>query len=116
MSALNKVYEYKKKLPLTPHWRGTQETHIADAEKDYVLGFISIEEFGELFGGYLKCFENPETTETPNFIGVWGKDKTAKFKRILQERGAKFEICKIDGEQRRISITSQTRLPGALHE
>lgn len=116
MDATNKVYEYKKTLPHTPHGRSKQESHIIDAEKEFVHQFISIEEFGELFGGYLKCFENPKTTEMPKFVGVWGKDKTAMFKRILCERGAKFEICQIDGETRTISITSQIRLPGALYE
>ena len=107
MCAMNTVFEYKKKLPHTPHSRGTQESHIIDAAREYVLQFLSMEELNEIFGGYIACFDERENSENQRYLGVWGKDKTGKFKRILRERGAEFEVCKISGEDRRISITAQ---------
>jgi hypothetical protein len=109
MQSENKLYEYKKILPHTPHARGNQETNIVDGGKEFVLQYIAMQEFGELFGGYLKGFEEPKTAEHREFIGVWGKDRVAEFKRILQERGAEFESCIIDGNTRQISVTSQQR-------
>lgn len=107
MNEMNQVFEYKKKLPHNPHGRGTQETHIVDAAQSFVLQFISMEELRDHFGGYIACFDKPNSAEGVRYIGVWGKDKTGKFKRILRERGAEFDVCKIDGETRKISVTAQ---------
>lgn len=107
---MNKLYQYQKKLPHTPHGRGKEETQIVDAERSFVDSYISREEFAELFGGFLIT----EDREDPPglYRGVWGKDKVRKFKQVLQERGAEFEICKIDGSQRIFRVTAQEKLLG----
>lgn len=102
------LFEYRKKLPHAPHGRGEQESNIVDAAQEFVLQYISYDELKEIFGGFIATFDKAKDSEKQRYIGVWGKDKTGAFKRIMEERGAKFEIRKIDGETRRISTTIQT--------
>ena len=106
---MNKLYEYKKRLPHTPHGRGTEETHIIDGERDFVDSYIARDEFSKLFGGFLITENKGDPPGLFQYRGVWGKDKVRKFKRALRERGAEFEVCKIDGSQRFISVTAQRR-------
>jgi hypothetical protein len=107
---MQKLFEYRKILPHTPHGRGNQQTLIVDGDRAFIESFISKDEFDELFGGYLLT----SATESPRDVayrGVWGKDKVRKLKRLLRERGAEFEICKIDGSERWINATAQSWLP-----
>lgn len=63
------------------------------AERNWVEQFIPISEFDLLFGGYATWQPTEELGET---LGVWGKRNVSRFRRILKERGAEFEV--IDGE------------------
>src|SRR5688572_27993229 len=99
---MDKVYVYRKKII-----RGSADTPIIDAERQFVESFIAIDEFPSLFGGYLITSNIDDPPGMSRYRGVWGKDKVRKFKRILKERGATFELCTIDGSQRFIKITSQ---------
>lgn len=107
---MNKLYEYQTKLPHTPHAGGEEETHIVDAERPFVDSYIDRDEFAELFGGFLIS----EDLEDPpkQYRGVWGKEKVRKFKRVLRERGAEFEVCRIDGSQRHFRVTAREKSLG----
>jgi len=107
---MNKLYEYQKKLPHMPNAHGNEETHIVDAERSFVDSYISRDEFAELFGGFLITEDREEPPGS--YRGVWGKDKVRKFKQVLRERGAEFEICKIDGFQRIFRVTAQEKSLG----
>lgn len=89
----NKIYEYRTQLV-----GGAANTIVADGELNWIHSFISREEFQSLFGGSLISADGVSTEV--RYRGVWGKDKVRKFKRILRERGAIFEVCKIDGTTR----------------
>lgn len=66
---------------------------VIKGEIQWVVQFIPAAEFEELFGGYITWHPTEEIAET---IGVWGKRNVSRFRRILRERGAEFDV--IDGE------------------
>lgn len=101
------LYQYKKVLPLSPHARGKQTTHIIDTDKVHIIELISKEEFSEFFGGYLMTTKKEPNSKKLEFIGVWGKDKIQKLKKVLRDRKIEFEIVEIDGASRHIGATAQ---------
>ncbi len=66
---------------------------VIKGELGWVAQFIPVAEFEELFGGYITWHPTDEIAET---IGVWGKRNITRFRRILRDRGAEFDI--VDGE------------------
>lgn len=67
---------------------------VVKGELEWVAQFIPVAEFQELFGGYITWHPTDEIGET---IGVWGKRNVSRFRRILRERGAEFEIVNDEG-------------------
>ena len=97
---MEKIYEYKKKLV-----RGSPYTLLADAPIAWVESYIPRKEFALLFGGHLLASDT-ESSAVCRYKGVWARDKVRRFKQILRERGAIFEVCRIDGDARWISCTA----------
>ncbi|CAN5504558.1 hypothetical protein BH10ACI2_BH10ACI2_09740 [soil metagenome] len=83
---------YTFKAPLLGYTRSV--TAVAKSELGWVAQFIPVAEFQELFGGYITWRPTDEIGET---IGVWGKRNVSRFRRILLERGAEFDIVDNEG-------------------
>jgi hypothetical protein len=64
---------------------------VVQGERDFVEQFIPIVEFPKLFGGYIasRSLDGKE-----DFLGVWRVRTVQRFKRLLHERGAVFEVKK----------------------
>ena len=71
---------------------------VIKGEIDWIAQLIPIAEFQELFGGYITWHPTDEIGET---IGVWGKRNVSRFRRILRERGAVFEVVDNEGPKQR---------------
>jgi hypothetical protein len=88
--------------------KGRSQVQVIKGSRQWVEQYIPLEEFAELFGGYL-IWREPETktSEMPDEgIGVWGKRKAAKFRRILRERGAVFKVTEEEGHTQQLAIRS----------
>lgn len=64
------------------------------APKSWADRYIPEAEFRAIFGGRIVWREPIKQTDVMpgEAVGVWGRRKVAKFKRILRERGAEFEV------------------------
>jgi hypothetical protein len=97
------LYEYES----TFYTDGRSEKVVCQGRKSFVENFIVQEEFYELFGGFILS-DNIESSE--EFIGVWGKRKCQKFRQILRERSAEFELIRSQTPEFRRIITSVKNL------
>jgi hypothetical protein len=87
----NVLYEYRL------DWsKGSERRHI-DGERRFVERFIPMDEFKELFGGYALLRDRSGGLE---FLGVWGRQEIARFKRALRSRGAVFIVRSEDTNNR----------------
>ncbi|MGI8639721.1 MAG: hypothetical protein ACR2MG_07180 [Pyrinomonadaceae bacterium] len=93
------LYEYES----TFYTDGRSEKLVCQGRKDFIEMFIIQKEFDELFGGFILS-KNIESGE--EFIGVWGRRKCQRFRRILRERGAEFKLLKDKVPEFRRIITS----------
>ena len=96
-----KLYEYKK----YSLGEVCSETFVCQGRKAFVEQFIRRREVSDVFNGFILSL-NTETNE--EFLGVWGKRNCQKFRRILRERGANFELVTnaiVPGLQRGITAT-----------
>lgn len=76
---------------------GQSEPYVIKGDRKWIELYIPIDEFLVLFGGYATWRPPDEPSESMGEgVGVWGKRNISRFKRILRERGAEFEI--VDGE------------------
>jgi hypothetical protein len=80
----NYLYEYAY------DWYGDGRL-VAQGERTFVEQFISIAEFSKLFGGFIACRSLDGKEE---YLGVWKVRTVQRFKRLLRERGAIFEVKK----------------------
>ena len=84
-----------------PDWfiDGRSTLFAAKAHKTWVLQFVSEDELCELFGGYAtwRAPAEPSPEMPGEAIGVWGRRKVARFKRILRDRGAGFNVVSDSG-------------------
>jgi hypothetical protein len=80
--------------------RAAENAVLIDGDREFVEKFISRNEFPQLFGGYFLASEADKPSAKPRFIGVWGSFLVRKFKRILRERGARFEVLSVDSESK----------------
>jgi hypothetical protein len=80
----NYLYEY------VYDWYGDGRL-VVQGERTFVEQSIPIAEFSKLFGGYIasRSFDGKE-----DFLGVWRVRTVQRFKRLLRERGAIFEVKK----------------------
>jgi hypothetical protein len=84
------------------------QVQVIKGSRQWVEQYIPLEEFAQLFGGYL-IWREPETktSEMPNEgLGVWGKRKVSRFQRILRERGAVFRLIEEEGHFQQLAIRS----------
>lgn len=95
---MDKLYQYRKPI------RGSAESVIVNGPIAWIDSYIHREELGPIFGGFLLLTDSDDVKSVNRYRGVWGRDKISKLKRILRERGAVFEVCKIDGASRRIRV------------
>ncbi len=82
---------YKFETPVLGYKRSVPT--VIKGEIHWIVQFIPASEFEELFGGYITWHPTDEIGET---IGVWGKRNVSRFRRILRERKAEFDV--VDGE------------------
>jgi hypothetical protein len=80
---------------------------VIKGDRKWIEQFISVDELGEIFGGYATWRPPDEPTEMMRGegLGVWGKRNISKFRRILRERGAEFEVIDGEGPKQRIWTT-----------
>ena len=73
---------------------GRDEPVVAEADRSWVEKYIPKEEFPELFGGYVtwRVPESPTDEMPGEAIGVWGRRKVSRFRRILREREADYNV------------------------
>ncbi len=67
---------------------GRSERVVCQGRASFVEEFISREEFQALFGGYALS----EDQSGCDYIGVWGSRVCKRFRRVLRERGASFQV------------------------
>ncbi|MEJ7624787.1 MAG: hypothetical protein WKF34_12410 [Pyrinomonadaceae bacterium] len=71
---------------------------VIKGERKWIEQFIPLAEFQTLFGGYVTWHPTEEIDET---IGVWGKRNVSRFRRLLRERGAEFDVIDNEGPAQR---------------
>lgn len=69
---------------------GRSERVVCQGRAAFVRRFIPQSEFIELFGGYVLSAD-PSGEE---YLGVWSTRMCSRFRRILRERGAEFEVSR----------------------
>lgn len=77
------LYTAMIELPVNVHG----ETHIIVGEWSYIKAFFTLKELEQTFGGYLKGSSSGEF-----YLGVWSQRICSKFRRILREKGAVFNV------------------------
>jgi hypothetical protein len=77
------LYEASMRLPFVI--RGP--SNVAVAERSFVRRFFTLKEMEQEFGGYLHGL-SPEHS----YLGVWSTRTCSRFRRLLRERGAEFNI------------------------
>jgi len=101
---LNKLFTFQT------HLLGDKrsEVQVIKGSRLWVEQYIPLEEFGQLFGGYI-MWREPEAQTSDMLdegLGVWGNRKASKFRRILKERGAAFKIVEGEGPIQKLAIRS----------
>ena len=71
---------------------------VVKAEGEWADQFIPLSEFKTLFCGYISWHPTEEIGLT---VGVWGKRNVSRFRRILRERGAEFDVIRNEGPKQR---------------
>jgi len=69
---------------------GRSEHPVCQGRRAFVEKFIPRREFMELFGGYALSADS----SNEEYLGVWSRRMCQRFRRLLRERGAQFEISK----------------------
>lgn len=77
-------------------------------DRAWIEQFIKVDEFSDLFGGYATWRPPDVATEMMRgeALGVWGRRNISRFRRILRERGAEFEVVNEEGPKQHIWTTS----------
>ena len=95
---MDALYEY------TLDWSKGSKRHHLDGERTFIERYIRLDEFDSLFGGKMLLVDASGQSE---FVGVWGRQATSRFKRVLKERGAEFVIQDVDANNRVVKIYRQ---------
>lgn len=92
------------------NWASTRRSipFATKGDRIWIEQFMKADEFMDLFGGYATLRPPDSTTEMMlgEAIGVWGKRNISRFRRILRERGAEFEVVEGEGPKQQIWTTS----------
>lgn len=77
-------------------------------DRIWIEQYIKADEFIDLFGGYATWRPPDIPTEmmSGEALGVWGNRNISRFRRILRERGAEFEVVNDEGPIQQIWTTS----------
>jgi hypothetical protein len=83
--AKQSVHEYRA------NWYsdGRSDRIVTQGDAKFVERYIPQNEFPKLFGGFIRS-RSPDGGR--EFLGVWGRREGSRFRRLLRERGATFEI------------------------
>ncbi len=86
---------------------GESKPYAIKGDRKWIELYIAIDEFLELFGGYVTWRPPDEPTDAMGEgLGVWGRRNISRFRRILRERGAEFEVVDSEGPKQHIWTTS----------
>ena len=81
--------------------------YVLKGDREWIERYIPIDEFLDLFGGYATWRPPDEPSEVMGEgLGVWGNRNISRFRRILRERGAEFEVINGEGPAQHIWTTS----------
>jgi hypothetical protein len=83
---------------------GRSEHPVCQGRRAFIEQFIPQPEFADLFGGYVLSADSSDG----EFLGVWSRRTCQKFRRILRERGAQFEVSS-EPPKLRLKVTSTRR-------
>lgn len=81
---MESVYEYLS----TWFHDHRSERVVCQGRASFVEEFIDKDEFPKLFGGYALS----EDENGRDYLGVWGSRICKRFRRVLRERGACFQV------------------------
>jgi hypothetical protein len=99
------LYEFRDPL----HRSGAAAPVVVKGSRSAIEQFIPLHEFDDLFGGYVlwRTPAKPTDSMPGHGLGVWGRRTTARFRRILRERGATIERVFGRGPEQQLLIVSQ---------
>jgi hypothetical protein len=80
---------------------GRSEHPVCQGRAAFVREFIPEREFMSLFGGFVLSADS----SGEEYLGVWSRRMCSRFRRVLRERGAQFEV-RTDPPHLRLKITS----------
>jgi len=82
--SVERIYEF------TSNWYrdGRSQRTTCQGRRLFIERFIPLREFAGLFGGYVRSADS----SGDEFLGVWSHRTCQRFRRILRERGAQFEL------------------------
>jgi hypothetical protein len=105
MELLNTLFTYQF------HLLGANRSPVMviKGSRQWIEQYIPLEEFPDLFGGYILWHAPKEKTVVmpTEGLGVWSNRKASKFRRILRERGAVFNVIEGEGVVQQVAIRSQ---------
>ncbi len=81
---------------------------VSVAPADAVRSYFSLAELSTEFGGWIEFWD---TRSESSLLGVWGARKASRFRRLLRERGADFQIIKKKPPELRLVMASTTAPP-----
>jgi len=100
------IYEFRALW--NPMWHS--QPLVVKAPLIWVRLYIADSEFAPLFGRQIHWWPpgNPTAEMPGDAVGVWGRRRVARFKRLLRGRGAKFDVVHDEGprQSRKISKSS----------
>ncbi len=70
-----------------------------DGDEQYIQHFLSYHEMSEQFGGYALMRDRGTDKY---YLGIWGKKKVPRFRRLLRERGAQLVLVRLDAPAREL--------------
>lgn len=97
---LKEVQTYEFRHPVIGH--GKDLTHVCVAACDDVEACIGLKELEKLFGGSA-IYAAPDGQD---FVGVWGKRNTSRFRRFIREAGAVVVMHRSSGLEFRLRVAS----------
>ena len=100
-----RLYEFRDLVADFTHTR----PHVVKGDLGQIERLIPVQEFAELFGGYV-VWDPPDGSGIEGAsIGVWGIRNVSRLRRILRERGAELERIKGAGPEQRIRRIARIR-------
>lgn len=80
---IEQIYVY-----MSEYLGGRSEYPVCQGRRAFIEQFIPIQEFDDLFGGYVLSVD----ASGVEYLGVRSRRICQRFRRILRERGAQFEV------------------------